>query len=314
MDSLDYLLKNIYFSRKDLQAVFPTWDCVDFWIWMNIHGIEEYPFVRLVLPPLPAAEQRLRVSANTEERPFLGTGASAFKLVGDYCRGKVLDFGCGFGRVMRYFFRNSYRLELHGTDLDREAIDWCRENLPFAQFAYNEAWPPTVYPDNYFDCVYSVSVFSHLNEENHLAWLKDLKRITKPDGLILLTIHGQHAMEVQLRTGKLEIDQEILRVATRNLGSSGFAFISQDDLPNHLDTNLYGISFISRGYVHDNWGHIVGFSQGALDDWQDLVILRSEWLYAVLSRIRQSQLVKHIYNIPRTWSRRECNTSNTVKI
>ena len=49
---------------------------------------------------------------------------------------RVLDFGCGVGRVTRYW--SGYAgLEIHGCDYSPVGLDWARANLPFGHFTIN---------------------------------------------------------------------------------------------------------------------------------------------------------------------------------
>jgi SAM-dependent methyltransferase len=102
--------------------------------------------------------------------------------------GAMLDFGCGCGRVIRYWGRHSG--PVHGTDYNPELIRWCERYLPFAQFRVNELDPPLHYPDSSFDLIYALSVFTHLDEARQLAWMAELRRIAKPGGYVIITSHG----------------------------------------------------------------------------------------------------------------------------
>ena len=101
----------------------------------------------------------------------------------------VLDFGCGCGRVLRHWSRLP-DASVHGSDFNPHMIDWCRRNLPFAQFTVNGVAPPLDYGESSFDLVYAVSVFTHLLEPLQLPWLTELARITRPGGRVLLSLNG----------------------------------------------------------------------------------------------------------------------------
>jgi SAM-dependent methyltransferase len=47
------------------------------------------------------------------------------------------------------------------------------------------------YPDRRFDLVSAVSVFTHLAYETQRLWVRELARILKPGGSLLLTLHGK---------------------------------------------------------------------------------------------------------------------------
>jgi SAM-dependent methyltransferase len=103
---------------------------------------------------------------------------------------RVLDFGCGAGRTLRHFVSDEAGGEFWGCDIDVESIEWLNANLapPLHAFANSEL-PPLAQPDETFDLVYCVSVFTHL-ARSWSAWLAELHRVLKPDGLLLTTFMG----------------------------------------------------------------------------------------------------------------------------
>ncbi|MCC7123970.1 MAG: class I SAM-dependent methyltransferase [Acidobacteria bacterium] len=101
----------------------------------------------------------------------------------------VLDFGCGCGRLLRRFRRYAEVHHYAGTDYNPALIAWCQAHLPFARFDTNALEPPLRYADGTFDLVYSFSVFTHFSDALQRAWLAELRRILKPGGALLLTLH-----------------------------------------------------------------------------------------------------------------------------
>jgi 2-polyprenyl-3-methyl-5-hydroxy-6-metoxy-1,4-benzoquinol methylase len=102
----------------------------------------------------------------------------------------ILEFGCGCGRIMRRWEALSERARLYGTDCNAAAVEWCRRHLRFARFDVNPLTPPTRYAAGWFDFVYAFSVFTHLDEPLQRQWMRELARIVKPDGFIVITTHG----------------------------------------------------------------------------------------------------------------------------
>jgi SAM-dependent methyltransferase len=79
---------------------------------------------------------------------------------------------------------------LYGVDYNLRLVNWCRANLPFAEFAFNQAASPLKFAAETFDFIYSISVFTHLTEENQQFWMGELTRVLKPGGYLLVTVHG----------------------------------------------------------------------------------------------------------------------------
>jgi SAM-dependent methyltransferase len=148
--------------------------------------------------PVPPAELIVRVAGTPDVDWFLEGG----RLAGESVRGAavragrpleqleaLLDFGCGCGRVTRRW-RSLNGVAVHGSDANGEAIEWCRRHLRFGEFAVNRLEPPLEYDDASFDLVYALSVLTHLPEELGLAWRDELRRVLRPGGLLVLSIHG----------------------------------------------------------------------------------------------------------------------------
>jgi SAM-dependent methyltransferase len=101
----------------------------------------------------------------------------------------ILDFGCGCGRVARYW--RSLDVAVHGTDLNPRLVDWCRRHLILGRFQSNGLMPPLAYGEGQFGLVYALSVFTHLPESLQLPWVSELRRVLRPGGHLLLTTHGK---------------------------------------------------------------------------------------------------------------------------
>jgi SAM-dependent methyltransferase len=104
----------------------------------------------------------------------------------------ICEWGCGAARILRHiplFFTNQ-PIDLYGFDYNIRTIEWCRNNIPDINFKYNLLSPPLSQESSTFDCLYCLSVFTHLSYEMHIQWMKELSRVVKPNGLIILTTHG----------------------------------------------------------------------------------------------------------------------------
>jgi SAM-dependent methyltransferase len=100
---------------------------------------------------------------------------------------RVLDFGCGAGRVMRHFEAEAEVAEFVGCDIDADSIEWAGRHLsPPFRFFTNAEWPPLPLEDESVDLAYAFSVFTHLTD-NWSAWLLELHRVLRPGGLLLAT-------------------------------------------------------------------------------------------------------------------------------
>jgi SAM-dependent methyltransferase len=144
-------------------------------------------------PPLPPRRLMVRVAGTGDADWFLRSGRAGFDAIAAHAPlaelESVLDFGCGCGRVTRWW--SDFAGTVAGSDVSGPAIEWCRANLPFARFELNALAPPLVFEDESFDLVYALSVFTHLTAELQLAWRDELRRVLRSGGLALVTTHGR---------------------------------------------------------------------------------------------------------------------------
>jgi SAM-dependent methyltransferase len=150
--------------------------------------------------PVPPPALIVRVAGTPDVDWFLESGRLAAEAIREALErdgapldtlGAMLDFGCGSGRVTRRW-AGLGGVGLYGSDRDERAIEWCRRNLPFAEFETNGLAPPLAFDDAAFDLVYALSVLTHLPEELQLLWLRELHRVLRPGGRLLVTTHGAH--------------------------------------------------------------------------------------------------------------------------
>jgi len=116
----------------------------------------------------------------------------------------VLDFGVGCGRVARHWKDDP--VKFHGSDYNPVLVEWCQANLPHVTAGTNQLEPPLPYKAETFDLIYALSVFTHLTEPQQLVWASELRRVTKPGGVVLFTTHGPtfpHA-DPQFRTPEIQ--------------------------------------------------------------------------------------------------------------
>ncbi len=115
----------------------------------------------------------------------------------------ILDWGCGSGRVIRHLpgcLGEDSRY--FGTDYNPRSIAWSQRTLAAIRFSTNGLAPPLDFPDEFFDCIYGISVLTHLSEPMHFAWLAELKRALKPGGILITSTHGHRFRDSDLSQGE----------------------------------------------------------------------------------------------------------------
>lgn len=149
--------------------------------------------------PLPTERARYLVAGSTDIGWFFEGGELAARSIREALEvagrpieslGRVLDFGCGCGRVLRQW-SSVHGVEFFGTDLQAELVAECTRTVPFAKAATTGPEPPLPFEDSSFDLVYCLSVFTHLDERQQLMWRDEIARVLRPGGMWLLTVQGR---------------------------------------------------------------------------------------------------------------------------
>lgn len=177
---------------------------------------------------------------------------------------RILDFGCGPGRVISSVKDMHPSAELFGSDIDAEAIAWAQENLgDVADFRVNGAEPPLPFDDETFDLIYSISIFTHLPEDMQWKMLAELRRILKPNGILLTT--------------KLNPEAYDLPPEVRSEGvERGFVYWGDADATEGLP-GFYRLAYHTEPYVRREWGRyfdVLHVGSHDLNNTQDAVLLR----------------------------------------
>lgn len=204
--------------------------------------------------PLPSTGQVARVIGTGYEFEFRMGGYTAFRRIEQAIRDaagepptafpRVLDWGCGCGRVSRYFL-SLPGIRVTGVDVDPDNVGWCRSNLPAGTWDVVSLRPPTILPTAGFDLVFGVSVFTHLKEPDQFAWLGELQRVVRPGGLALMTFHGDASVVWSGLTA--ERYAELRRAGLCDLPNP----LYDADLP---ESDYYRDTFHTVEYIRRQWG------------------------------------------------------------
>lgn len=180
-----------------------------------------------------------------------------------------LDFGCGYGRVIRFLVERVPPDRIWAGDVVREGVDFCRSEFGVhALYSQPDLEALELEP---FDCVYAISVLSHLNERNSRALVRLLGDALRPEGIAMFTTHGCRSLENPGLYGAEfnERRPEIARaVEARGMTFLPYAFTGGDD---------YGMAWHAREWVeatvaelHGDAVRLVRFVPHGLDDHQDV--------------------------------------------
>jgi SAM-dependent methyltransferase len=226
--------------------------------------------------PQPSAKLISRVHGTSDSAGFARTGRivalDLFSAVDAHLQldrpMRILDFGCGCARVLRYMCEIAPQSTFDAMDIDEEAIQWCRDNyrddVQHGRFHFirNPNLPPTSTQSDSFDFVYAISVFTHLPEDMQLQWLGELRRLTKPGGVLAISTANDALIRKHLSSEN-----------SRTLDEKGFYYFpygGTDGLPEFYQAAWHTPSYIEQ--VWSKYFRIVEQIPAGIAGHQDLVL------------------------------------------
>jgi len=166
------------------------------WLDMLINSISTHVIKGVEFPAFPPQELQTQFVGSSNENT-LREAFAFYKLVKESAQklgnplrpeSRLLDFGCGWGRFLRFFWKDVDEDNLFGCDVNQMIVDTCRNLKIRAQVDHIHPEGVLPYPDNYFDAMMAYSVFTHLPERIHLHWMRELARVARPGCVFCLTL------------------------------------------------------------------------------------------------------------------------------
>jgi SAM-dependent methyltransferase len=252
----------------------------------------------LSLPP----EEQVKSFVGGDHEEFLAAGNQWLRYFIETCKlqpdERVLDFGCGLGRVAiplsRYLAgEGSYE----GLDVAEEAIRWCQDSItsryPNFRFQhvdlYNGTYNPAgrmrpsdytfPYRDEAFDFVVLTSVFTHMFPDDMAQCFSEIRRVLKKGKRWLASYYLLNDESIRhMRDKNTVMDRVTEKVLTFELDHGVYSLRSPR--PPHEDGLAYREDFLLALYEHfgfeasvdyGKWAHRENASQTNLDD-QDVIV------------------------------------------
>lgn len=226
--------------------------------------------------PLPPASLWKAHADSTDE--FLATGredvatmtrilAEVGAPLGEATR--MLDFGCGCGRMLRWLAPFASAAEIWGVDIRADDIIWGQQNMSPPFFLANISTTPHLpFEDGSFDVVYAGSVFTHISEQPD-AWLLELRRVLRRGGTAYVTILDKHSLELLRETAVPP--GPIALAELERLGATDFGMFV-------VHRSLKGVQvFYDDDFVTRTWGRffdVIAIEHEAYSWSQTAVVLR----------------------------------------
>jgi len=174
---------------------------------------------------------------------------------------RVLDFGVGWGRMLRCFLRDVDAANLYGVDVNDKFLTAARRTGVRANLHKITPRGRLEYDDGCFDVVYSYSVFTHLPKDIQELWLGEIHRVLRPGGVLVATtqpprfidaIAGFSEEKRKKSAWNRELSAQLALVGDAHaiLRDEGLVFLRTNN------GTTYGDTIMSPEFIGREWGKL----------------------------------------------------------
>jgi ubiquinone/menaquinone biosynthesis C-methylase UbiE len=169
----------------------------DGWCELLVRSIKEPVIDGVSFANFPENELQNRIHGNSGATSIT-EAAKFFKFVKQHtyrnsnnAAGKrLLDFGSGWGRVIRPFMRDFEFSNLYGFEPNFLYCSLARTLNPYVTFLSGAFVPSGDIPEQFFNFMVGWSIFSHLSLNSATLWLTEAARVVVPGGMCVFTTWG----------------------------------------------------------------------------------------------------------------------------
>jgi len=116
------------------------------------------------------------------------------KLINEQPNAKILDVGCGTGRFLKWFSENR-GYEMYGVEPAKNMIKEAKQKTNNHGLTIKQGDIENIpYPDNFFDRVITMHVLMHLHPDMIKKGIKEIYRVLKPGGYMLLDFPAENGV------------------------------------------------------------------------------------------------------------------------
>ena len=263
------------------------------WTSLLVKSIDQPVIDGVVFPRFPADQVQSKFVGSANE-VALNEAAKFYSHVKDNARAlgnplsddsTLLDFGCGWGRFLRFFWRDLPADRLIGVDVDPVILSQCRRAGIEAKLKLIEPMGTLDLPDRSVSHIIAYSVFTHLPEQVQTHWLDELARVARPGCVFVCTTEPRRFLDfvagippdppspwhAGLRRAAGDIEER-----KRRFDAGEFVYIPTGG-GDFRDSSVYGDAVIPRGYIEKNWTSRFALRSYAEEGfWQAAVVLQKE--------------------------------------
>jgi len=181
---------------------------------------------------------------------------------------KILDAGCGNGRMLRKMCELGARpFNCTGIDLSHDIVEYARLNSPEGIYYYSGDIKNMPFDNDEYDIILNMGVLIHILDNNYIKEIaKEFYRVLKPGGLIFITVANEGT------TWKDEKIQSMTRSFSMDKIKELFDMFECLGIYNAYSDRYQGEYNVSLEYSHI----LKAFEIGAVNASYKLIVLKKD--------------------------------------
>lgn len=246
---------------------------------LSLQEQTEYPNIRSFFPLMPGEEIQMKWTGSTGRR-LLNKSVAFVNTVVDYhqrysekelVRCNLLDFGCGWGRLIRWFYKYIPQTQIYGVDAWQEPLNISLNLGVKANLGKTEEICTSLpFANVTFDIAISFSVFTHLTQRAGDVALSTIRKRIDSNGLLVISIRPAHYWREVKHIKNLSVEDLIARH-----NQDGFAFFpTLPEPPKGREVTL-GAASMTLHYIEQEWcdWKVIDSVTNQVDPFQRVVLL-----------------------------------------
>jgi SAM-dependent methyltransferase len=215
---------------------------------------------------------------------YLGTGMEATRLVKNSLAlinrtpddvKDILDFPCGYGRVLRHLKVGFPNSNIVGSEIFQSCLDFCSQQFDIDTFLSDKNFQIT--SERKFDVIWCGSLFTHITSKRFDQLINFFESQLKENGIMIFTLHGRFTRH-HIDTIRYQLSRP--RILQMKIGyeTTGYGYT------NYHDSDSYGLAFIKLSWLAKYFDkkpslQIVGHYERGWDTIQDVMVIQKKNVY-----------------------------------
>jgi len=202
---------------------------------------------------------------------YLSVGLSAIHCIQEalcrapaqYTVASILDFACGYGRVLRFLRAMFPNAKITAAEIDPTALDFCRRHFGVATYSSKSKLSDLTLPQR-FDLIWCGSLLTHIDEEASGNLLQFFHDHLSDHGVCIFSTHGHRSIDwIQSKKVTYGLGENAQQEVIRGFQEQGCGYAHY---PNELG---WGISTVSHR-------RMVELAKG-VGSWYETLFLEHGW-------------------------------------